>query len=140
VFAPTDTAFAAYVAESGKSEEEVLASPDLKVGRFRLPQLKAPGTKRLKLKYDELPSRFGFKFNLRRYIEEILEHHIVDGKHTAAQLLAMDLPAELDCMNGAAKIMIDKTTEGSLLVAGRGLLHSSTSQLNLCCSWSLRPQ
>jgi hypothetical protein len=31
------------------------------------PTLKAPGTKRLKLNYDELLSNFAFKFNLRRY-------------------------------------------------------------------------
>jgi hypothetical protein len=31
------------------------------------PMLKAPGTERLKLKYDNLVSRFAFKFNLRRY-------------------------------------------------------------------------
>jgi len=31
------------------------------------PTLKAPGTKRLKLKYDELLSHLAFKFNLRRY-------------------------------------------------------------------------
>jgi len=31
--------------------------------------LKAPGTKRLKLRYDKLLSSFGFKINLRRYIE-----------------------------------------------------------------------
>jgi len=30
-------------------------------------KLKAPGIKRLKLKYDELLSNFAFKFNLRRY-------------------------------------------------------------------------
>ena len=29
--------------------------------------MKAPGTKRLNLKYDELLSSFTFKFNLRRY-------------------------------------------------------------------------
>jgi hypothetical protein len=29
--------------------------------------LKAPGSKRLKLVYDESPSNFAFKFNLRRY-------------------------------------------------------------------------
>jgi hypothetical protein len=34
------------------------------------PTLKAPGTKRLKLKYDEPLSKFAFKFNLRRYSEE----------------------------------------------------------------------
>jgi len=31
------------------------------------PKLKPPGTKRLKLKYQELLSRFGFKYTLRRY-------------------------------------------------------------------------
>jgi hypothetical protein len=31
------------------------------------PTLKAPETKRLKLKYDELLSPFAFNFNLRRY-------------------------------------------------------------------------
>ena len=33
------------------------------------PTLKAPGTKRLKLKYDEPLSNFAFKFNVRRYAE-----------------------------------------------------------------------
>jgi hypothetical protein len=32
------------------------------------PTLKAPGTERLKLHYDELLSKFAFKFNMRRYI------------------------------------------------------------------------
>jgi hypothetical protein len=31
------------------------------------PTLKAPGTKRLKLEYDDLLSIFGFEFNLRRH-------------------------------------------------------------------------
>jgi hypothetical protein len=31
------------------------------------PTLKAPGTKRLKLTYDQLLATFAFKFNLRRY-------------------------------------------------------------------------
>jgi hypothetical protein len=30
------------------------------------PKLKPPGTERLKLKYEELLSKFGFNFNLRR--------------------------------------------------------------------------
>jgi hypothetical protein len=34
------------------------------------PTLKAPGTKRLKLKCDLLLSNFAFKFNLRRYTKE----------------------------------------------------------------------
>jgi hypothetical protein len=32
------------------------------------PTLKAPGSKRLKLQYDELLSSLPFKFNLRRYV------------------------------------------------------------------------
>ena len=42
------------------------------------PTLKAPITKRLKLKYDELLSSFAFNFNLRRYTMSTtrwLEHH-----------------------------------------------------------------
>jgi hypothetical protein len=34
------------------------------------PELKAPGTKRLKLKSDEPLSSFGFKFKLRRYMKD----------------------------------------------------------------------
>ena len=34
------------------------------------PTLKAPGTKRLKLKHDELLSNFAFKFTLRRFTVE----------------------------------------------------------------------
>ena len=34
------------------------------------PMLKAPGTKRLKLKYDEPLLRCAFKYNLRRYNED----------------------------------------------------------------------
>jgi len=37
------------------------------------PTLNAPGTERLKLKYEELLSNFGFKFNLRRYTEHSSE-------------------------------------------------------------------
>jgi hypothetical protein len=40
------------------------------------PVLKAPGTERLKQKYDELLSKFAFKFNLRRYgTEDPSEHY-----------------------------------------------------------------
>jgi hypothetical protein len=37
------------------------------------PASKAPGTKRLKPKYDDPLSNFAFKFNLRRYNEERLQ-------------------------------------------------------------------
>ena len=33
------------------------------------PKLKPRGTERLKLEYDEPPSNFAFKFDLRRYIK-----------------------------------------------------------------------
>ena len=43
------------------------------VGRRRMalsnPRLKAPGTERLELNYDEPPSNLAFKFKLRRYNE-----------------------------------------------------------------------
>ena len=37
---------------------------------LKKPTLNSPGTKRLKLRYDELVSNFAFKFNLRRYIKK----------------------------------------------------------------------
>jgi len=54
----------------------------VQVGRMR-PTLKAPGTKRLKLKYDVPLSHFAFKFNLRRYILEYYwGEHIHLGYYT----------------------------------------------------------
>ena len=40
------------------------------------PKLKAPGTKRLKLKYDNLLSSFAFKFSLRRYTQARAEAEV----------------------------------------------------------------
>ena len=37
------------------------------------PMLKAPGTERLKRKYDEVLSSFAFNFNLRHYVEGLYE-------------------------------------------------------------------
>jgi len=42
------------------------------------PTLQAPGTKRLKLEFDELLSNFAFNFNLRRYTKAF-----VQGSHIA---------------------------------------------------------
>jgi len=53
----------ATVAESGQHE---MLGEAVQVDPIK-PKLKPPGTKRLKLKYDELLSTFAFKFNLRRY-------------------------------------------------------------------------
>ena len=44
------------------------------------PALKAPGTKRLKLKYDELLSNLAFKFNLRRYTLVLDEVSMINGE------------------------------------------------------------
>ena len=50
----------------------------MQVDHFK-PKLKAPGIKRLKLYYDELPSNFVFKFNLCRYTEVLTDViHIAD--------------------------------------------------------------
>ena len=35
--------------------------------------MKAPGTKRLQLKYDKLLTIFAFNFNLRRYMKGVLD-------------------------------------------------------------------
>jgi hypothetical protein len=64
--------------------------------------LKPPGSKRLKLDYDELLSNFGFNFNLRRYI-------------VAATLMSSSVAGQ---------------PARALLFVGRGL-HSFRFQLNL---------
>jgi hypothetical protein len=38
------------------------------------PTFQAPGSKRLKLKFDEPLSNFAFKFKLRQYVQAIAEH------------------------------------------------------------------
>jgi hypothetical protein len=59
------------------------------VGRCRLtlskPKLKAPGTERLKLEYDEPLSSFAFTFNLRRYTQAAWS---VPDPHLRARLVA----------------------------------------------------
>ena len=52
------------------------------------PTLKAHGTKRLKLKYDESPSNFAFKVNSRRYIKSQLATSQAEGRRrlTAAKV------------------------------------------------------
>ena len=49
------------------------------------PTLKAPGTKRLKLKCDTLLSTFAFKFHLRRYIEAKFEHIFLERLYQQGQ-------------------------------------------------------
>ena len=45
------------------------------------PTLKAPGTERLKLIYDELLSSFAFNFNLRRYSQGTLRYLIGEAMY-----------------------------------------------------------
>ena len=47
------------------------------------PTLKAPGTKRLKMKHDEPLSNFAFKLNLRRYTEVPLHQQVHPGSGPA---------------------------------------------------------
>ena len=46
------------------------------------PTLKPPGTKRLKLEYDEQLPNFGFKFNLRRYT--VVAFSVLDAGRVSA--------------------------------------------------------
>ena len=55
------------------------------------PTLKAPGTKRLKLKYEQLLSTVGFNFNLRRYNKDAFENEI-------RQVLGRALQSFPDCL------------------------------------------
>uniref|UniRef100_A0A7S0SLI9 FAS1 domain-containing protein n=1 Tax=Mantoniella antarctica TaxID=81844 RepID=A0A7S0SLI9_9CHLO len=48
----------------------------------------------------------------------ILGNHVVAGKFTAADVLAMDLPIEVPTLGGAM-LKIDKTTNGDVLVGGQ---------------------
>jgi hypothetical protein len=73
------------------------------------PSLKAPGIKRLKLKYDKPLSNFAFKFNLRRYT--------MVGRAVEADEPLMD--AGLDSLSG------------------RGL-HSSTFRINVSIFCGIR--
>jgi hypothetical protein len=45
------------------------------------PTLKAPGTKRLKLRYDDPLSNLAFKFNIRRYIAVGRERRQRQSRH-----------------------------------------------------------
>jgi hypothetical protein len=75
---PSAAAVAAQVAAAAITPSAGAAAPPdvFEVGRCRLTYQthdKIPGIERLKLKYDEMLSNFGFKFNLRRYIEVIAD-------------------------------------------------------------------
>ena len=78
------------------------------------PTLKAPGTKRLKLKYEKLLSSFVFNFGLRRYSPEQLALDAARKKRAAA----------------AAAAALASESHGS---PGRGL-HSFPCQLSLSSS------
>ena len=100
------------------------------------PTSKAPGTKRLTLKYDEPLSNFAFKFNLRRYtmmVRSSVRHALGGLGDTAA-----GHGLEHDSADGSADIRVDKSARPSKWeklkkqssLIGRGS-HSSTFQPNL---------
>ena len=82
--------------------------------------MKAPGTKRLKLKYDTLVSSFGFNFNLRRF-------NVVPSKKPAPDIYL--LAATTLGVNPARCVVVEDTRIGVL--AGRGLHSSAPFRLNL---------
>ena len=75
------------------------------------PMLKAPGTKRLKPKYDELLSKFAFKFNLRRYTSATSSCPTATTRRARRRAAAPAPPRRAR--------------------ARQGITHSSTVQLNL---------
>ena len=79
VFAPSNSAFAAYLSETGLTAEELLASPVLK---------------------------------------KILANHVIQGKLSAADVLAMDLPVDVATLGGAV-LKIEKAADGSVIVGGQ---------------------
>ena len=56
-------------------------------------KLKAPGTKRLKLKYDVLLSSFAFSFNLRRYTQDEIVTALVEQGLTAVTSAVFSTPS-----------------------------------------------
>jgi len=90
------------------------------------PTLKAPGTKRLKLKHDEPLSNFAFKFNLRRYTKETtwgpLEEVIAVGFAYTFKISARDRFGTLITTHSDVSAF-------SLRFDGRGF-HSSTFTLS----------
>jgi hypothetical protein len=62
------------------------------------PTLKAPGTKRLKLKFEKVLSNFAFKFNLRRYtkVNALAAAETADGERASANAAVTALRRELE--------------------------------------------
>jgi|TARA_B110000967_G_C18888565_1_gene565715 uncharacterized surface protein with fasciclin (FAS1) repeats len=49
---------------------------------------------------------------------DILRRHVIKGRYTAADALALDLPIEVPTLDGENSVRIDKTVDGELLVGG----------------------
>jgi len=98
-------------------------------------KLKAPGTKRLKQKYDNLLSSFAFTFNLRRYIEGIeVTDFRVDASvyvHTGAT------PAYAVAGSLKASASVGTMSAADAAAAGLGLSASGTLQISFNTRYSL---
>jgi hypothetical protein len=83
------------------------------------PMLKAPGTKRLKLKYDQPLSSFAFNFNFRRYTMEAVaaaeKDQVGQGSKYVNRRRRRSLLAELSAADPARPIL---TREELAWVAG----------------------
>ena len=47
-----------------------------------------------------------------------MRRHVIKGRYTAADALALDLPIEVPTLDGENSVRIDKTVDGELLVGG----------------------
>ena len=96
-------------------------------------KLKAPGTKRLKLKYDDVLSNFVFDFTLRRYIKEEGVTVLVTaaGKAEDAPVPASSLPPPTNSTNtteeedGNSLVADDSPSARSRVAAPLALIISS---------------
>ena len=66
----------------------------------------------------------------------ILRRHVIAGEVTAADALAMDLPAEVPTLDGESAIKIDKTVDGELLVAGNKVVSPDLKASTASCTAS----
>jgi hypothetical protein len=95
------------------------------------PTLKAPGTKRLKLKCDLLLLTFAFKFKLRRYItvfyscsapDACARLHIVEASYYDVALVALGI---------GVLVLFVTVRQGSCILAGGSLYTSSRPTLTV---------
>ena len=114
LFAPVNQAFTDFLTTSGLTVDEVLANPDLKE---ILAHHVVEGTPPIRPIGNPLPVEPSEDFFLAFFGSDKISLFHFAGKYTAADVLAMELPAEVPTLDGHT-IKIDKTTDGDVLIAG----------------------